>query len=107
MSLFKACCEKYSTFAFSEIVFLYLVLPRQQGRIAIVTTREAGCDGRGVSQHVFHMRTNGMTRTAKSCGPDLPVLRSAQRAECALSQREDASHHADGGKRAGPRGDHV
>jgi hypothetical protein len=48
MSLFKACCEKYFAFVFSEIMFLYVVLPRHEGRIAIVTTREVGCDGRGL-----------------------------------------------------------
>ncbi len=37
------------------------------------------CDGRGMSQHVLHMRTNGMTRTAKSCGPGIPVLMPSSR----------------------------
>jgi hypothetical protein len=35
----------------------------------------------------------------KSCGPDLPVLRS--------SSRCFDEHAGDGGKRAGPRGEYV
>jgi hypothetical protein len=33
-----------------------------------------GCGGRDMSQRVFCARTNGMVRTAKSCGPGIPVL---------------------------------
>ena len=33
-----------------------------------------GCGGRDMSQRVFCARTNGMARTAKSCGPGIPVL---------------------------------
>jgi len=47
-----------------------------EGRIAIVTTREAGCGGRGCAD-----RRAARSRTAKSCGPGAPRL--------ALSFRED------------------
>jgi len=50
------------------------VPPRREGRIAIVTTREVGCDGRDVSQRVLHAPTNDMARTMKSCGPGIPLL---------------------------------
>jgi len=32
-----------------------------------------------MSQRVLHMRTNGMMRTAKSCGPGIPVLMPSSR----------------------------
>jgi hypothetical protein len=72
--------------------------PLAEGRIAIVTTREVGCDGRDMSQRVLHMRTKGMTRTVKSCGPGLPVLRSS------LAK---VISRGDGGNKAGPRGELV
>src|SRR5215468_6464810 len=51
------------------------VPPRAEGRIAIVTTCEAGCDGRvGDAREVF-VRTNGADADAKACGPGLPTLR--------------------------------
>ena len=59
--------------------FLAHVPPRQEGRIAIVTTRGVGCGGREVSQCTFRARTNDATRTVKSCGPGLPVLRPSLR----------------------------
>jgi hypothetical protein len=60
------------------------VLSRHKGRIAIVTTRGVGCGGREVSQCIFDAPTNGMARTAKSCGPGLPVLRPCANAFHAL-----------------------
>jgi len=39
----------------------------------------AGCDGRDHAQRAACMRTNGWARTAKSCGPGLPVLRPSLR----------------------------
>ncbi len=53
---------------------------------AIVTTREAGSGGRVELQHDLIMRTNNVDADVKSCGPGLPVLRSAECAERALSQ---------------------
>ena len=46
--------------------------PRHKGRIAIVTTREAGCGGRDDA-----VRRAASMRTAKSCGPDAPTLASS------------------------------
>ncbi|CCE04713.1 hypothetical protein BRAS3843_1110001 [Bradyrhizobium sp. STM 3843] len=42
--------------------------------------------------------TNDPLRTAKSCGPGLPVLRPSF---------ADDDLRSDGGNQAGPRGDHV
>src|SRR5882757_3694694 len=47
-------------------------LTRQEGRLAIVTKRAVGCGGRGMREG----RTR-VTRTAKSCGPDAPMLASS------------------------------
>src|SRR6202022_22981 len=47
-------------------------LTRQEGRLAIVTKRAVRCGGRGCA---FDERR--VTRTAKSCGPDAPRLRSS------------------------------
>jgi hypothetical protein len=38
---------KYSSSEFRKIMFLSAIPPRQEGRMRIVTTREAGSDGRG------------------------------------------------------------
>jgi hypothetical protein len=63
------------------------------------SSRHAGWDAVDARcRSAFDVRTNDAARTAKSCGPDLPVLRSSLRCD----ERAD-----DGGKRAGPRGDHV
>ena len=43
-------------------------------------------------------RTNDLLRTAKSCGPGIPVL---------MPSLADDDLRSDGGKKAGPRGDHV
>jgi hypothetical protein len=51
-----------------------------------------------MSQRVFDMWTNGMVRTAKSGGPDIPALMPN------LRSNELAG---DGGKKAGPRGEPV
>ena len=82
---------------FQKLWFICLVRSRHEGRIAIVTTREGGCGGCGRAQHDPIMRTNAPLRTVKSWRSDLPVLRSSRRGRCAC----------DGGKRAGPREDHV
>ena len=47
---------------------------------------------------VTFMLTNEADADVKSCGPDLPVLRSNLRSD---------ELAGDGGKKAGPRGDHV
>src|SRR5262245_45965407 len=76
------------------------ISPRQEGRSATVTTREVGGDGLSVWQRAVRERTNNIGRTAKSCGPGLPVLRSSSRQyvwRCA----------DDGGKNAGPQGERV
>ena len=64
-----------------------------RGVRAIVTTRETGCDGRGGAS-----RRVTPTRTVKSCGPGAPVLASSL---SAFTRRA-----GDGGKKAGPQGDH-
>jgi hypothetical protein len=69
-----------------------------EGRIAIVTDAGRECGGRGVSQRSFGFADEGMSRTVKSCGPGIPVLMPNLRCD----ERAD-----DGGKKAGPRGDHV
>jgi hypothetical protein len=73
----RACAVGQIRFTFPRVP------PRQEGRIAIVTTRGVGCDGRDVSQCIFDARTNGRARTAKSCGPGIPVLMPSLRATSA------------------------
>jgi hypothetical protein len=53
-------------------------LALNEGRIAIVTNVDAGCDGRKVPSAI-HAQTSGALRTAKSCGPGLPTLRLSWR----------------------------
>src|SRR3954454_13679794 len=64
-----------------------------QRDVRVVTNVEVGCDGRDCCA-----RRAQPSRTAKSCGPGLSTLRSAQRAKGALSQN--------GGKKADPQGEH-
>jgi hypothetical protein len=60
ISCLRPLLREIFAFVFSEIVVLYAVPPRHEGRIAIVTTREAGCDGRDLSQRVLHVRTSDL-----------------------------------------------
>jgi len=84
MTHVQPCYEKYSTFFFSEVKHYWPRPASREGRIAIVTTREAEMRWpRWVAQ-------DGRTlmRTAKSCGPGLPVLRPCRNAfaHCARGQ---------------------
>src|SRR5690349_10827868 len=62
----------------------------EEGRIAIVTIREAGCDGRISDAHAGRADERRLRRTAKSRGSGLPTLR--------LRSRDDLA--GDGGKKA-------
>ena len=69
---------------------------QRDGR-AIVTRREAGCDGRfGDAREIF-VRTNGAGADVKACGPDTPTLVS--------SEQNDLL--ATGAKEPGPRGERA
>jgi len=50
------------------------VPPRSEGRVAIVTKREGGCDGRVGDAHYFFVRTNGADADVEAYGPGLPTL---------------------------------
>ncbi|MGJ4943328.1 hypothetical protein ACQR1W_22310 [Bradyrhizobium sp. HKCCYLS1011] len=45
---------------------------------AIVTTREAGSDGRGEPERIFDALTNGVAADVKSQRPDTPTLVSSR-----------------------------
>jgi hypothetical protein len=49
----------------------------KRGVCAIVTTREAGCDGRDGDAHDLSCGRTALMLTAKSCGPDTPTLVSS------------------------------
>jgi len=49
----------------------------KRGVCAIVTKREAGCDGRVGDAREIVVRTNGADADVKACGPGLPTLRSS------------------------------
>ncbi len=67
--------RKYSSFALSEIMFLYPRPASLEGRFAIVTNVEAGCGGRvDVAARVSSRRRTAAMRTVKSRGPDTPTL---------------------------------
>ncbi len=66
--------RKYSTFVFPEIMVLSPIPSRAEGRIAVVTTCEAGSGGRGGLQRGLLAPTNNPPRTVKSLGPDIPML---------------------------------
>jgi hypothetical protein len=53
----------------------------KRGVCAIVTKREAGCDGRDGDARDFSCGRTALMRTAKSCGPGAPTL--------ALSEQND------------------
>ena len=83
-------CRILTACAVGQIRFTFPhVPPRQEGRIAIVTTRGVGCDGRGMSQRLI-ARTNDMVRTAKSCGPGIPVLMPCRRAGVVYRQGQES-----------------
>ncbi len=89
--------EKY--FAFPETksgIYLRPSHPGEEGRVAIVRSRGVGCGGRGgvVGRTTLIRlcqgfadgylspskdRANGLSRTAKSCGPGAPTLASSLR----------------------------
>jgi hypothetical protein len=58
---------KIMIFRFSEdCVYLVHIRSRHEGRIAIVTTRGAGCDGRKTAQREFHTDERRFAK-AKAC----------------------------------------
>jgi hypothetical protein len=65
----SAFTNNISVTFFGNMWFIPAIPPRHEGRMRIVTKREAGCDGR-------ELRTRRMRelRTAKSCGPGAPGL---------------------------------
>jgi len=70
--------EKDSCFVFPEIM-IYSPHPASlEGRFATVTDVEVGCGGRAGLQHDPSCGRTALVRTAKSCGPDLPVLGSSR-----------------------------
>ena len=57
---------------------------------------------------VFTSPTNGLSRTAKSCGPGIPVLMPrAMRLRIVADAMMRSIVAINGGKRAGPRGEYV
>ncbi|MGY3449380.1 hypothetical protein [Bradyrhizobium sp. USDA 4353] len=53
MTSVQVPAQKYSTFVISESGVCCAHTASGRGRIAVVTTREAGSDGHGGSQHAF------------------------------------------------------
>jgi hypothetical protein len=53
--------------------------PMKRGASRSSRALDRGCDGRDVAQRAVSSPTNGTLRTAKSCGPGLPVLRPSAR----------------------------
>src|SRR5579883_1845396 len=67
----KALVQKYFAFQkFGFAVYVRLSRLKHEGRIAVVTKREAECGGREGA-----VRRAASTRTAKSCGPGAPKAR--------------------------------
>src|SRR3569832_2963958 len=60
---------KFFTFAFSEDMICVCIPPHRRGAYASSRYVEAGCDGRASDG-----RRPACARTAKSCGPGVPVL---------------------------------
>ncbi|MGJ5175250.1 hypothetical protein ACQR16_10245 [Bradyrhizobium oligotrophicum] len=50
--------QKYSSFVLSEFIVCCAHTASGRGRIAVVTAREAGSDGRDGSQHVLQRRAD-------------------------------------------------
>ena len=75
--------KKISLSFFQKSCFHGAVPPRHEGRIAIVTTRGVGCDGRDcISRRLV------LLRTVKSCGRGIPTLMpSATRVSCVVAIR--------------------
>jgi len=71
--------QKYFSSVFQKfMIILSTIPPPLEGRIAIVTDvrRRGAVDVRELSAH-FRAPTKASSRTAKSCGPDLPTLGSS------------------------------
>jgi hypothetical protein len=65
----------FSSFVFSKIVLWWRIPPHCEGALrAIVTTREAGSDGRERSQRVFGRADERSLADVKSQRPDTPML---------------------------------
>ena len=89
--------KKYFAWWFPQIrIMIHPVPPRQEGRIAIVTTREAGCDGRNGGAHDQSCGRTTLLRTAKSRGPDTPTLVSSEQSDLLVM----------GARKPGPQGEH-
>jgi hypothetical protein len=101
MACSKARCGRQKiTFVFPENMHAVAIPPRCEGRTrGRHDTWSAGSGGRIGLQHELIMRTNNIGADVKSCGPGVPELTPS-------SQCFD-EHAGDGGKTAGPRGDHV
>ena len=72
-------CRKNSLSFLQKSCFTRAVPPHAEGRTRVVTNVGAGCGGRVGLQREFFAPTNIPTRTVKSCGPGLPVLRPSRR----------------------------
>ena len=66
-------------FRFSEMWLISPVPLRHEGRFAVVTKREAGCDGRESFGRSLCARRPSLLRTVKSCGPGAPTLAPSTR----------------------------
>src|SRR5689334_15020982 len=87
LGVFKPLAQKYFTFVFSEVVLMYRIPPRRRGAYASSRYVEAGCDGRASCG-----RRPTQARTAKSCGPGVPVLTpSAMRGTSIVATRGQES----------------
>jgi hypothetical protein len=77
----KPLTQKYSAFQNTQISGIAHPSHPAKGRIAIVTRRAVGCDGRcGVRQ--LCCRTKRPQRTAKSCGPGAAIVASIHAGLC-------------------------
>ena len=77
----KPLTQKYSAFQNTQISGIAHPSRPAKGRIAIVTRRAVGCDGRcGVRQ--LCCRTKRPQRTAKSCGPGAATVASIHAGLC-------------------------
>jgi len=66
--------QKYSTFVFPEFMLHSPIPPRHEGRIAIVTRREVGSDGRGCAAARLGRADERQLADVKSQRPGTPML---------------------------------
>ena len=97
--MYPAHSRENSLSFFQKMCLSVCIPPRAEGRIAIVTTRGVGCDGRGMSQRVSH--------ADERHGADGEIVWSWHPGADAKFAMFMTGMASNGGKRAGPRGEHV